>query len=70
MSKNYIYKVYSLEAKAEYYNRMNEILTSQIDNETDKDALRKLYPRRSHYRRMACKYAETAAIYWETMGAE
>lgn len=39
MEKSYWYKYYTLEAKREYHKRMEEIITMNLDNENDRDAL-------------------------------
>lgn len=67
MNKNYIYKYYSLKAKRDYHKRMDAIISSQLNNETDPDIKKRLSNVRSHHRRCYRKYEAMAENIFSNM---
>lgn len=67
MNKNYLYKYYQLKAKADYHFTNAEILSKQLDNETDPDSKRRICARRSRHRRLYRKYHAMAENTWVNM---
>lgn len=65
--QNYIYSYQSHGAKAAYHLRMEEIITSEIDNETDPTYRKRLIARRSHHRRLYRKYRAKSVQAWVNM---
>lgn len=67
MNKNYIYNYYSLKAKIDYHKLMDEIISNQLNNETDKMSKKRLSDVRSHHRRLYQKYEAMAENTWNNM---